>query len=193
MNSRTALIKTIAITTFALLASVTAAANNSLDDFSDPKQNSLGIDRVFADDSAVGGKTTTNYSIAEGVLHAQGDIAPPRGQPGWASAIVLLQSEGLPQDLSQYQGIQIRIRIQKGNISISANSSEVTNFDYHAAPITRYADGEFHEIQIPFSSMKRAWSEQTALNTKTISGLSLVAFDLQAGSFDYEVDEISFY
>ncbi len=193
MNTRTALTKAIALTTLALWATFTASANNTLDDFSDPKQNSLGIDRAFADDSAVGGKTSTNYTVAEGVLHAQGEIAPPRGQPGWASAIFLLQSEGLPQDLSQYQGIQLRIRIQKGNISISANSSEVTNFDYHAAPVTRYADGEFHEVKIPFSSMKRAWSEQTALNTKTISSLSLVAFDLQAGSFDYEVDEISFY
>jgi hypothetical protein len=41
--------------------------------------------------------------------------------------------------------------------------------------------------------MKRAWSEQTPLNTKTISGLSIVAFALQKADFDFEIDEVSFY
>jgi hypothetical protein len=31
------------------------------------------------------------------------------------------------------------------------------------------------------------------LNTSALTGLSLVAFDLQEGEFDFEIDEISFY
>ena len=41
--------------------------------------------------------------------------------------------------------------------------------------------------------MRRAWSEQTELNTTTLSGLSIVAFSLQAAAFDYELDEVGFY
>ncbi len=84
-------------------------------------------------------------------------------------------------------------RVNKGNLSVSANSSEITNFDYHAAQVSRQSDGEFHEVRIPFSQMKRAWSEQTPLNTNTLTSLSLVAFDIQHGAFDFEIDEISFY
>ena len=36
-------------------------------------------------------------------------------------------------------------------------------------------------------------SAQTALNTKTITSLSIVAFDVQPGYYDFELDEVGFY
>lgn len=179
------------ITVLAITGSV--IASSTLDDFSDSKNNSHGIERVFADDSSVGGATQTSYSVSNGSLHAQGDITPPRGQPGWASIIFLLQKEGQPQDLSQYEGIRLKIRVNKGNLSVSANSTEITNFDYHASMIGHQRDGEFHEVKVPFSSMKRAWSAQTTLNTETINSISIAAFEMQKGAFDYELDEVGFY
>lgn len=164
-----------------------------VDNFNDPRQNSLGIDRHFVDDTTAGGGTIAQYNIEDGVLSAKGNIVPPRGQPGWASAILLLDPHGLPQDASAYQGIRLLVRINKGHFSISANSSEITNFDYHATPITRQRDGTFHEVKIPFSQLKRTWSEQTPLDTTTLISLSLVAFDVQKSSFDFEIDEVSFY
>jgi hypothetical protein len=165
----------------------------TVDDFSDPHKNSLGIDRQFVDDTAAGGQTKVQHTVKGGVLAARGEIAPPRGQPGWASTILLLDPAGLPQDASAYEGIRLLVRVNKGNLAISANSSEITNYDFHAAPVVRHADGEFHEVKIPFAEMKRAWSEQIPLNTKTLTSISLVAIDLQKGSFDFEVAEVSFY
>ncbi|MDQ8180721.1 CIA30 family protein [Pelagicoccus sp. SDUM812005] len=165
----------------------------TLDSFDDAKANALGLERLFLDDSSAGGKTTARYTIANGTLSASGDIAPPRGQPGWASVIFLLDATGQAQNLSHYQGIRLKIRIQKGNVSISANSAAVNNFDYHAAPIARKAGNDFQEVKIPFSSLKRAWSEQTPLDPKTIVSLSLVAFDMQPTAFAFEVEEIGFY
>ena len=127
------------------------------------------------------------------MLSGKGQISPPRGQPGWASTVLLLDPQGLPQDASAYEGIRLLIRVNKGNVSISANSSEITNYDFHATPVARQSDGEFHVVEIPFAKMKRGWSEQTPLNTKTLTSLSLVAFDVQKGSFDFEIDEVSFY
>jgi len=181
----------------ALLASLTAAmaasVGKQIDDFSDPSVNSLGIERQFIDDTSTGGKTTTTHSVVKGIFSAAGEIVPPRGQPGWASTVLLLNPEGQPVDASEFKGIRLRVRISKGNLSISANSSEITNFDYHAATISRQSDGEFHEVKIPFASMKRAWSEKTPLNPKTIASLSLVCFDVQKNTFAFEVDEVSFY
>lgn len=164
-----------------------------VDDFGDAEKNSFGIPRHFMDDSTAGGNTSTRHSVSEGILTVSGEILPARGQPGWSSAVLLLDSQGRPRDASVYEGVRLVVRVNKGNISVSANSTEVTNFDYHAAPVIATSDGGFHEVKIPFTSMKRAWSEQTPLNTSAISSLSIVAFDLQKGSFDFEVEEVGFY
>ncbi len=190
MNSLKSLIATLSLIATAATAS---AAPQLVDDFSDPTRNNLNTERLFLDDTSAGGKTSAHYQIENGTLSASGEIAPPRGQPGWASAVFLLEASGQPQDLSQYDGIRLKIRINKGNVSISANSAEVTNFDYHAAPIARKAGNDFQDVKIPFSSMRRAWSEQTQLNTATIASLSLIAYDMQPGTFDFEVEEIAFY
>lgn len=169
------------------------SSDAKIDDFSDPTNNSLGIPRQFLNDTVAGGNTTTELNVAEGVMRLKGKIVPPRGQPGWASSVLLLDPQGQPWDASKFDGIRLLVKVNAGNVSISANSIEVTNFDYHAAQVVVASDGQFHEVKIPFNSMKRAWSEQTPLNTKTINGLSLVAFDIQKANFDYEIDEVSFY
>ncbi len=181
----------------ALMASPNQGAAEGLaslvDDFSSPEVNSAGVARQFLSDSMAGGSTSMTPEVSDGILSVSGEIAPPRGQPGWASSVLILDPQGLPQDASQFEGVRLRIRINKGMLSVSVNSTDVTNFDYHAATIKAKADGEFHEVKIPFESMKRAWSEQTMLNTKTIQSLSIVAFDVQNGTYDFELDEVSFY
>lgn len=164
-----------------------------VDDFSDAENNSLGIQRMFIDDKTAGGGTTTETRVADGVLSVRGEISPARGQPGWSSSVLLLDPQGLPRDLSNFEGIRLRLKITAGMISVSANSPEVTNFDYHAAMVTVKADGGFHEVKVPFDSMKRAWSEQTPLDTRSIASLSIVAFGVQKGAYDFELDEVGFY
>ncbi len=164
-----------------------------VDDFSHPEVNSLGIPRLFVTDTTAGGQTSLNHAIEDGVLTATGAITPPRGQPGWASTALLLDPQGQAMDASAYEGIRLRVRITQGNLSVTANSTEVKNFDFHGAPVTRSADGGFHEVRIPFASMKRAWSEQTPLDPATLASISLVAYDMQAGAFDYAIDEVGFY
>jgi len=164
-----------------------------LDDFSDAQNNSLGIQRQFVDDTSVGGNTTTETRVTDGVLNVRGEISPARGQPGWSSSVQLLDPQGLPRDLSGFDGVRLRMKITAGMVSVSANSTEVTNFDYHAAMVVVKTDGAFHEVKIPFESMKRAWSEQTPLNTSSIASLSIVAFGVQKGAYDFELDEVGFY
>jgi hypothetical protein len=187
--------KIFAITSFLTYSSHSLGSKlpSIVDDFSHVKSNALGITRQFVDDKMVGGNTQTNINVSGGILHIKGEIVPPRGQPGWASSVILLNSEGLPQDVSHFEGVRILLKVNNGNISVSANSTEVTNFDYHAAFVSVNSDGEFYEVNIPFTTMKRAWSEQTLLNTKTIGSLSIVAFGIQKEFFDFEIDEVGFY
>ncbi len=174
-------------------ASYSSEVTPLVDDFNHATSNSLGIARQFLDDTIAGGKTKTEIKIIDGKLTIKGEIVPPRGQPGWASSVLLLEQQGLPQDASKFKGLRLLLKIDSGNISISANSSEITNFDYHSAPVSVQADDQFHEVKIPFSSMKRTWSEQTPLNASSISSLSITSFGLQATPFNYAVDEVGFY
>ena len=164
----------------------------TLDDFSHDQLNKLGYPRMVMDDTATGGKSTSTQTINNGVLRSEGNLVPPRGQPAWVSLIELLSPDGSPADISQYEGVRLKIHIEKGMLSLSVNSTDVVNFDYHAAMIEAGGKG-MTEVKIPFKNMRRAWSEQTKLNTKAVASLSLVAVGLQPGSFAYEVEEIGFY
>jgi hypothetical protein len=172
---------------------IAGAATSLIDDFSNDTNNSIGLPRQYLNDTMVGGSTKTDLKVNSGVMHLTGEIVPPRGQPGWASTVLLLDGEGKPVDASGYKGIRMRVKINNGSLSVSANSTEVTNFDYHSSVVFAASDGQFHEVKIPFNSLKRTWSEQTSLNTQTINSLSIVAFSLQKAAFDYEIDEVSFY
>lgn len=178
-----------------LISLISAAADQTklIDDFTHPLNNNYDYPRQFVNDSMVGGKTATTTTINESILHLSGDLVPPRGQPGWASTILPLNADGQAVDASAFTGIRLLLKINKGSMSLSANSTEIKNFDYHSALISAPADGSFHKVSIPFASMRRGWSEQSQLNTQSINSISIVAFSLQNASFDFEIDEVSFY
>ena len=87
---------------------------------------------------------------------------------------------------------RLRVKIITGTLTVQVSSADITNFDYHSAPVVA-PRGEFTEVRVPFAEMKRAWSEQTALNLKLVTSVNLVAFAMAPGAFAYEVDEIGFY
>lgn len=163
-----------------------------LDDFSDPVQTSTGTNRMVVDDTSVGGKSRLEQTFANGVLSAAGEITPGRGQPGWVNLILLFSPGGEAADLSRFEGIRIKVRVRQGMLSVAANSTEITNFDYHSTVIPRKGD-ELQEVRIPFRDLKRNWSEQIPLNPATIGSISLVAVGFQPGPFAYDVDEVGFY
>jgi len=178
----------------ATLSPVFAANLDPLvDDFDDSTNNSLGIPRQLINDTVSGGNSSAQLTVAKGIMSVKGKIVPARGQPGWSSMVLPLDVKSMEEKGNQFNGIRLLIKINTGNISISANSSEITNFDYHAANVVVTSHGEFHEIKIPFSSMKRMWSEQTELNAAKINSLSIVSYNLQPGNFDFELDEVSFF
>lgn len=164
-----------------------------VDDFSHIDNTNLSTQRMLMTDTVAGGNTSAESVVSNGVIQLKGEIMPPRGQPGWSSLALPLGPEGEAQDASKYQGIRLLVKVVNANVSVSANSTEVTNFDYHSAQVAVKPDGKFHEVKIPFESMKRMWSEQTKLNPKTLNSLSIVAFNVQKAAFDFSVDEVSFY
>ncbi len=178
------------------LFSLLSMANDTvlvIDNFTSPELNSLGLPRVFINDSVTGGASTTQQHIDNDILYVSGNLSPARGQLGWASSILPLSGEGEQKDAANYTGIRLLIKVNSGTLSISANSSKIVNSDYHSAYIPVAADGKFHEVNVPFNSLKRNWSGQTPLDLKTLNAISLVAFSMEKASFDFAVEEVSFY
>jgi len=165
--------------------------SGKLDDFSHETLTTFKTARMVINDADMGGKSTAELRTRDGVLKVNGEIVPARGMPGFVSMVLLLSETGEPRDLSAYDGLCLRVRVNKGSLQVLAASSKIQNFDYHTAPITR--SKEFKEIKIPFIDLKRLWSEQTPLELSTIVSINLVASGMEPGSFAYEIDEIGFY
>ncbi|MDO6746709.1 CIA30 family protein [Gilvimarinus sp. 1_MG-2023] len=194
------------LTKIASLKSIALAATLSLsgvawggtlppvvDTFDKPENNSLGLPRQLITDSLAGGGSTAQHTIAEGVITVDGEITPARGQLGWVSLVLPLDVQGGSQNAQPYTGILLSVKLNKGVLSVTVNGSEIQNHDYHAAPVTVTNDGEFHQVKVPFESLKRAWSEQTPLNTGAINGISIVAYAMQPERFSFALDQVSFY
>jgi len=180
----------VAISSFGANAATTST---TLDDFSDPKRNNHGVERMIINDKEAGSQSHATQTCADGVMTIKGELVPGRGVPAFISVPLILSTDGKPQDLSAYQGVRVRVKPVKGILSVQVSSTEIDNFDYHTSPPLTGKRGEFQELRLPFKDMKRAWSEQKPLNLKSITSINLVSFGMAKDSFAYEVDEIGFY
>jgi len=170
-----------------------AAAPLLLDDYSDAKRNKNGVERLLIDDKTIGSHSQATQKCENGVLVVKGDLVPGRGVPAFISNVSPLLADGKPKDLTGYQGVRLRVKVTKGILCVQVSSSEIANFDFHTSATIAGMRGEFQEVRIPFKGMKRAWSEQTVLNLKSVTSVNLISFGLAKDAFAYEVAEIGFY
>jgi hypothetical protein len=182
-----------ALLAFGPLAAPAAVPPLLLDDYSDPKINKNGVERLLIDDKTVGSSSKATQKCENGVLSVKGDLVPGRGVPAFISQVSLLSADGKPKDLSAYEGVRLRVKVTKGILCVQVGSSEIHNYDYHTSAPIAGKHGGIHEVRIPFKEMKRGWSEQTVLNLKSITSVNLVSFGLAKDSFAYEVNELGFY
>lgn len=175
------------------MAVLSAAGPMLLDDYSDATRNRNGVERILVDDKSAGSHSRATVRCENGVMTVKGDLVPGRGVPAFISNVSLLSADGKPRDFSGYQGVRLRVKVTKGILCVQVGSSEIHNYDYHTSAPIAGKRGEFQEVRIPFKEMKRAWSEQTSLNLKTITSVNLVSFAMEKDSFAYEVDEIGFF
>jgi hypothetical protein len=194
MKTRPPFVHFLCTTLWAIISPVCvqAAAPALVDDFSAIAHTTGGAGRFIVDDKGVGSQSRATQRCENGVLTVEGKLIPGRGVPAFISVPLVLTPEGRPQDISAYAGVRLRVKLVKGPLSVQISSADIQNFDYHAA-IVAAKRGEFVEVRLPFSDLKRSWSEQIPLNTKNVTSVNLVAFGMAKTAFAYEVDEIGFY
>ena len=96
-----------------------AAAPLLLDDYSDPKHNKNGAERLLIDDKGAGSSSKATQKCDKGVLSVKGDLVPGRGAPAFISLVSLLSADGKPKDMSGYAGVRVRVKITKGTLNAS--------------------------------------------------------------------------
>ena len=195
MKTRSILTSSILLAaTLAMLspASARAVAPALVDDFSASDHTTGGAGRLVIDDKAAGSLSHGTQHCENGVLKVEGELIPGRGAPAFISVPLALTPDFKPQDVRAYTGVRLRVKLIQGPLSIQVASADIQNFDYHSAVVVAKR-GEFVEVRLPFSEFKRAWSEQTSLNPKSVTSVNLVAFAMAKTAFAYEVDEIGFY
>lgn len=182
-----------ALLTLGVISAHAATTPLLLDDYSDPKNNQQGVERLLINDKEAGSSSQATQQCENGVLIVKGDLVPGRGVPAFISLVSLLAADGKPKDMTGYTGVRLRVKVTKGILCVQVASTEITNFDFHTSAPVAGKRGEFQEVRIPFKDLKRAWSEQVALNLKSITSVNLVSFGLAKDAFAYEMDEIGFY
>jgi len=184
----------LATTGLAILSPAPARAATSalVDDFSAADHTTGGAGRLVIDDKGAGSQSHATQLCKNGVLKVEGELVPGRGAPAFISVPLALTPDGKPQDISAYAGVRLRVKLVQGPLSVQVASTDIQNFDYHSA-IVAAKRGEFVEVRVPFNDLKRTWSEQTPLNTKSVTSVNLVAFGMAKTAFAFEVDEIGFY
>ncbi|MCC5025494.1 MAG: CIA30 family protein [Candidatus Synoicihabitans palmerolidicus] len=144
-----------------------------VDDFADTTYTMNGMPRMVFTDKEAGGQSQATHSFADEIISVQGKLVPGRGTPAFVSIPLVLTPTGNAQDLSDYEGVRIQVKVKQGSLMVQLSSADIVNFDFHTSkPITRNPD-EFKEVRIPFTALKRAWSEQTPLNLKTITSVKI--------------------
>lgn len=181
-------------TSLAILSAISAQAAGSalVDDFSAADHTSGGGGRFVITDKDAGSQSHATQRCENGLLKVEGELVPGRGAPAFISVPLILTADGKPQDVSAYAGVRLRVKLIQGPLSVQVTSTDVQNFDYHTGVVAAKR-GDFVEVRVPFNGLKRAWSEQTPLNTKSVTSVNLVAFAMAKTAFAFEVDEIGFY
>src|SRR6266436_3722915 len=115
-----------ALLTLGPIAVQAATAPLLLDDYSDPKRNKNGVERLLIDDKTIGSQSQATQKCENGVLTVKGDLVPGRGVPAFISEVSPLSADGKPKDLTGYQGVRLRVKVTKGILYVQVSSSEVT-------------------------------------------------------------------
>ncbi|MEM6343834.1 MAG: CIA30 family protein [Bacteroidota bacterium] len=163
-------------------------SEKTISDFSEAKQNWQALS-----DQIQGGASSVETNIADGIFKMKGKLQTTQRMPfGWVLISHDFDSNRQPVNISAFEGIKIRYKLNKGNMYVSLSDERITNFDYHAF-VLEGGEG-WQEVQIPFSEMGQTFSRPAMewLGEKIIA-INFGASGAQPMEFEMEVDWVVFY
>lgn len=180
-----------------LASEVTRVEAPLFDDFEDGDLKApLGVSWEVATDSAARGDSKASLAVESGVLKVRGTLGTKSPFGGFAGARIDLGSGGKRRlDLSQFTGIEIRLKGVPRAIDLVLHRAAVTDFNVFAVnvPLTE----EWVAVRIPFADIRQVgFGKKVAPGVGDVTGFTIEARDpprAKGGPFEFEVDSISFY
>lgn len=180
-----------------LASEVTRVESPVFDAFEDGDLKSpLGVAWEAATDAAARGDSTATLAVESGVLKIRGKLGTKSPFGGFAGARVDLGSGGKRRlDLSQFTGIELRLKGVPRAIDLVLHRAAVTDFNVFAVnvPLTE----EWASVRIPFADIRQVgFGKKVAPGVGDVTGFTIEARDpprAKGGPFEFEIDSISFY
>jgi hypothetical protein len=165
-----------------------------LDDFCSASATaSIGTEWRASPVSGNNGRSTMDLSFAKGSLSAKGTIrlGNPFQGPGRISVLLPLDAQGTEFDVTQWDGVRIKIRRSGAPLLLRLACNEIANGDHFAKELP--ASTEMQTYDLPWSSLGQVMSPQQVWKGKRVTGIELVAYGWLTQEFSFEVGRIEFY
>jgi imidazolonepropionase-like amidohydrolase len=163
-----------------------------LDDFSKTDlTGAFGIKWEQTLDNYLGGKSTIQHEYHDGTLRVWGKLQPASGAPGLVGLSLDLDKQGTLFDVSQFNGMRLRIKNVAGPLFMKITTAGVNNYDYHQVMIA--PSPEFQTLELPFAQFRQLWSAPVAWTGKDVRGVALWVSGFQPADFEFVVDKVEFY
>jgi hypothetical protein len=198
MPNRSALILALAMQslmagrTWAEKPVATGAHSRTVDDFEDgDRRAASGLSWISVADDLMGGssiaelRVTTPGARSRHALQVAGEVAPN----GFAGAWVALDGRAQPTDVTDFDGIRLRIR-GSGTFQLGLRAGPLPGFNY-MAPVEGGKD--WTQVVVPFVSLQASSQSAPAVDLRTARWLGVSTRSGRPGRFEFEIDDVELY
>lgn len=190
MLNRSVLILAVAIQS--LMTGPIWAEERTVDDFEDgDRRAASGLSWISVADDLMGGSTTVELRVT-----APGDrsryalrVAGQLAEKGFAGAWVALDSRAQPTDVSDYEGIRLRLR-GNGTLQLGLRAGPLPGFNY-MAPVE--AGTDWTQVAVPFVNLQAAGQGAPAIDLRAARWLGVSTRSGRTGRFEFEIDDVELY
>ncbi len=167
-------------------------AGSLVDDFASGSLTSaLGTAWRVVTDEALGGTSTAEASVSDGALHVEASLRPGPAGIGFVELVLPLDATGAPRDVSDWDGVRVRLRVQRGPLALKLQTEDVGNADHHAVLLEPHEDVQ--ELTLPFTGFRQLWSAPVPWTGRRVLAVALSSGGVDAAEVAYEVEAIAWY
>ena len=166
--------------------------DRTVDDFErGDRRAASGLSWIAVADDLMGGASfadvtvTTPGARSRHALRVAGEVA----ERGFAGAWVALDGRALATDVSDYDGIRLRIR-GSGAFQLGVRCGVMPGFNY-MAPVEGGAD--WAQVTVPFASLRAQGPNPPPIDLKTVRFLGISTRSGRAGRYQVEIDDVELY
>lgn len=166
--------------------------STTVDDFEDGDRRApSGLSWISISDDLIGGSSAAELRVtapgarSRHALRVSGDVA----EKGFAGAWLALDGRAQPADLTDFEGVRLRIRGQ-GTLQLALRAGALPGFNY-VAPVD--AGPDWRQVCVPFATLQAAREGGPAIDLRAVRWLGVSTRSGSAGRFDFEIDDVELY